>query len=198
MSSIGEDATGALWVGLGCDWTGGGYTNCKGLWRQNGSGWKKFTSRDGLGFDLVTTMSCDKSGAMWFACSPGAGAGVNSVSCFDGARWETFTKKDGLSDPRVSSIYNAKNGDIWFATYNGITRLKLSELGVNSTKISKPGRLDRYFISKVLVAPGYRAGKSNSAVFYDIRGRRVGLRQNIQNHSKKTAAYGIYIAREYP
>jgi streptogramin lyase len=195
VSSIGEDTTGALWVGLGCDWTGGGYTNCKGLWRQNGSGWKKFTSMDGLGFDLVTTMSCDKSGAMWFACSPGVGAGVNSVSRFDGARWETYTMKDGLSDPRVRFIYNAKNGDIWFATYNGITRLKSSELGVNFAKISKPARLDRYFISKVLVAPGYRSGKSNSAVYYDIRGRRVGLRQNMQNRSKKPVAYGIYIER---
>lgn len=194
VNSIGEDTTGALWVGLGCDWTGGGYTNCRGLWRQNGSGWKKFTSMDGLGFDLVTTMSCDKSGAMWFACSPGVGAGINSVSRFNGTHWETFTMKDGFSDPRVSSIYNAKNGDIWFATYNGVTRLKSSELGVRSAKISKTMRLDRNFISKVFVAPGYRAGRTNSAVFYDIRGRRVGLRQNIQNHSKKPVASGIYIA----
>lgn len=194
VNSIGEDLTDALWVGLGCDWTGGGYADCKGLWRQNGPGWKKFSSIDGLGSDLVTTMSCDKSGAMWFACSPGVQIGETSVSRFDGAQWKTFTMKDGFSDTRVSSIFTAKNGDIWFATYTGITRLKSGGLAAHFIPLSKMTHSDRALISKILVTSALRHGKMAFATLYDIQGRRVSLCPLGQDQSRIPIVNGVYIA----
>jgi ligand-binding sensor domain-containing protein len=190
VTSIGEDATGALWVGLGCDWTGSTYVNCKGLWQQDGTGWKKFSTENGLGFDLVTTMLCDTSGAMWFACYPGVGQGVTSVSRFDGTNWKTFTMKDGLSDPRVRSMLAAANGDIWFTTYTGITRLKSD---VNATRFTQPSKSvfsARVSISKIVVMPARHAGKIGSAELYDILGRRV----NQGPSDRKPLVKGVYIA----
>jgi ligand-binding sensor domain-containing protein len=195
VTSVGEDLNGTLWVGLGCDWTGSGYTDCKGLWRQNGAGWKKFSTLDGLGFDLVTNMSCDKSGAMWFVCSPGVAVGETSVSRFDGAQWKTFTLKDGFSDTRVNSILNAKNGDIWFATYTGITRLRSSGLAVNYTPLSPTKRSGRASISKILMMSAQRTGTMASAAFYDIMGRRVSTHN--QNRSKMPIVNGVYIAVDH-
>jgi ligand-binding sensor domain-containing protein len=194
ITSIGEDLTGAVWVGLGCDWTGSGYVDCAGLWRQNGTGWKKYSTTDGLGGDLVTIMSCDKTGAMWFGCGPGVAISGPSVSRFAGTQWKTFTTKDGFSDTRVNSILNAKNGDIWFATYTGITRLKSSSLAARFTPLSNMTRSDRVSISKILVMPGQRAVKTASATLYDIRGRRVSLRPHDQNQSRMPIVNGVYFA----
>jgi ligand-binding sensor domain-containing protein len=193
VTSIGEDATGALWVGLGCNWTGSNYTDCKGLWHDNGSDWKRFSTIDGLGDDLVTTISCDKSGVMWFACSPGVIENTTSVSCFDGTHWKTFTQKDGFSDTHVNSILNAKNGDIWFATYTGVTRLNSSNLAAHFSSLSTTQRSNRTLLSKILVTSSQHTGEIPPATLYDIRGRRVDPR----NQSKTPVANGVYIGA-YP
>jgi ligand-binding sensor domain-containing protein len=193
IASIGEDITSAIWAGLGCDWTGSGYVNCAGLWRQNGTGWKQYSTADGLGGDLVTIMSCDKTGAMWFGCGPGVAVSWPGVSRFDGTQWKTFTVKDGFSDARVNSILNAKNGDIWFGTYNGITRLRANSLAARFAPLSNKTRSDRPSVSKMLVMPGWRAGKMAPAALYDIRGRRVSLRPHSQNQSRMPVVNGVYI-----
>ena len=194
VCSIGEDSAGAVWAGLGCGWTGSGYVDCAGLWRQNGTGWKQYSTADGLGGDLVTIMSCEKSGAMWFGCSPGPGISWPGVSRFDGTQWKTFTTKDGFSDTRVNSILNAKNGDIWFSTYTGITRLRSGGLAARFAPLSNTPRLNHPSISKMLVMPSQRAGKMASAMFYDLRGRRVNLRPNSHNQSGMPVVNGVYIA----
>ena len=192
ITSIGQDLAGTIWVGLGCDWTGSGYVDCAGLWRQSGTGWKNISTADGLGGDLVTIMSCDKTGAMWFGCSPGVAVSGPSVSRFDGTQWKTFTQKDGFSDTRINSILNAKNGDIWFATYTGITRLMASDLAARFARPSNMTRLDHAVLSKVLVITGQRAGKMASATFYDLMGRRVYLRPD--SRSNMPDVNGVYIA----
>jgi ligand-binding sensor domain-containing protein len=196
VTALGEDSSGALWAGFGCDWTGGGYTNCQGLWRHDETGWKIWATAN-AGFDLVTTMLCDRTGAMWFGCAPGVAGGVSGVSRFDGTHWQKFSIKDGLSDPRVSSMYTAKNGDIWFLSYNGVSRLKSSELSVGVLATGQPGQRSRTLNSKVFVTSGFRPEMKGPAVYYDIRGRRVNLYQDFHCGLKVPAASGIYIVK-YP
>jgi ligand-binding sensor domain-containing protein len=192
---IGEDSVGALWVGFGGSWTGSGFTDREGLWKYDETGWKEFSTL-GLGVELVNTMICDKTGAMWFCYSPGLAGGASAISRFDGKRMQTFTVKDGLADPRVSEIYTAKNGDLWFLTYNGVSRLKSSELGIQVSKSGQPHHMHRIINTKVLFTSGFRSKIINSAVYYDIQGRRVNLYHGVNPGYSASAAAGIYIKTE--
>ncbi|MBN1757768.1 MAG: hypothetical protein JW863_05595 [Chitinispirillaceae bacterium] len=192
VTGIGEDSSGALWVGYGGDWTGGSYVNCKGLWRRNRDDWELINSTDGY---YISSMACDRTGAMWFGCDPGVGKGVPGVSRYDGTHWQTFSVKDGFSDPRVRSIHITRNGDLWFLTHNGISYLRSEELGAGRPIARKPVRRKHVNPARVLVTPGFRSKTIGSAVYYDIRGRRVNLHRHLRNRTGACAASGIYIIK---
>lgn len=86
-----------------------------GLSRFDGSTWKTYTKKDGLGGNFIHAVEVDPEGRVW--------AGTNGgVSWFDGTRWRNFSKNDGLVDDNVFSIVFAPNGDRWFGTWQGISR----------------------------------------------------------------------------
>ncbi len=192
---IQEDFSGALWVGFGTDWNGSGSTDREGLWKYDETGWKEFSTL-GLGVELVNTMICDKTGAMWFCHSPELAGDASAISRFDGKRMQTFTVKDGLADTRVSEIYTAKNEDLWFLTYNGVSRLKSSELGIQVSKTGKPHHMRRIINTKVFFTSVFRSEINNSAVYYDLQGRRVNLYHGVNPGYSASAAAGIYIKTE--
>ncbi len=96
-----------LWAGT---WGGG-------VARFDGNTWTNFTTKDGLGGDIVYSVAREpSSGVMWFGTSGG-------LSRYDGKSWTTLHKQDGLLDDNVYSIAAMANGDVWAGTRGGVSLL---------------------------------------------------------------------------
>ena len=95
-----------LWAGT---WGGG-------VARFDGTTWTNFTTKDGLGGDIVYSVAREPNGVMWFGTSGG-------LSRYDGKTWTTLHKQDGLLDDNVYAITAMANGDVWAGTRGGVSLL---------------------------------------------------------------------------
>lgn len=95
-----EDREGNLWFG----------TDGEGAHRWDGESFTSFTTKDGLGGNMVRSIASDRHGGIWIG-SDGGG-----VSRYDGAAFRTFTMEDGLSGDRVWEILEDSAGNMWFST----------------------------------------------------------------------------------
>lgn len=93
-----------LWAGT---WGGG-------VARFDGTTWANFTTKDGLGGDIVYSLAREPNGVMWFGTSGG-------LSRFDGKNWTTLRKQDGLLDDNVYSVVVTAHGEVWVGTRSGVT-----------------------------------------------------------------------------
>jgi sugar lactone lactonase YvrE len=66
---------GSVWVGYGI--------NSRGVSRYDGSKWKRYTTEDGLGGNIVHGISETREGVLWFGTDGG-------LTRFDGENWTTF------------------------------------------------------------------------------------------------------------
>ena len=84
---------------------------------------KNFTSKDGLGSNVVLSSFQDKNGDLWF------GTAFGGVSKFDKAKnkFITFNKSDGLAGDLVFAISDDNKGNIWFGTKEGASKFDLVE-----------------------------------------------------------------------
>ena len=84
---------------------------------------KNYTTKDGLGSNVVMSSFEDKVGNIWF------GTGFGGVSKFNKSTntFETFSKKNGLVGDVVFAISDDNAGNIWFGTKEGISRLNVKE-----------------------------------------------------------------------
>lgn len=101
-----EDRRGNLWIA----------TTDSGVYYYNGkslptgqTGFRHFTTRQGLASNQVLDIYEDKVGTIWF----GTGGGV---SRYDGKSFRNFTTKDGLSNNGIHTILEDKTGKLWFGT----------------------------------------------------------------------------------
>lgn len=99
-----EDPAGDLWFG----------TDGEGAHRYDGESFTSYTTKEGLGGNMVRSIAGDRRGRVWIG-SDGGG-----VSCYDGtgfgAGFRTFTAKDGLCNDRVYEILEDRAGNMWFST----------------------------------------------------------------------------------
>ncbi len=95
-----------LWAGT---WGGG-------VARFDGNTWTNFTTKDGLGGDIVYSVAREPNGVMWFGTSGG-------LTRYDGKTWTTLHKQDGLLDDNVYCIAAMANGDVWAGTRGGVSLL---------------------------------------------------------------------------
>ena len=93
-----------LWAGT---WGGG-------VARFDGTTWTNFTTKDGLGGDIVYSVAREPSGVMWFGTNGG-------LTRYDGKTWATLRKQDGLLDDHVYCITAMANGDVWAGTRGGVS-----------------------------------------------------------------------------
>jgi ligand-binding sensor domain-containing protein len=100
VSAMFEDRNGDLWFG----------TDGEGAHKWDGESFTSFTTKDGLGGNMVRSIRGDRDGRIWIG-SDGGG-----VSRLDGDEWRTFTTKDGLSGDRVWEILEDSAGNMWFST----------------------------------------------------------------------------------
>ena len=78
--------------------------------------WRNYDTLDGLGSSVVSGISRDPDGVMWFATDGGG------VSRYDGKTLVNLTTKDGLVNNVVRAIYCDPDGVMWFGTFGGVSR----------------------------------------------------------------------------
>lgn len=91
----------------GCIWFG---TDGEGVHRYDGRAFTSFTTKEGLGGNMVRCIGGDRLGRVWIG-SDGGG-----VTCFDGSAFRTLTTRDGLSNNRVFEILEDRTETLWFST----------------------------------------------------------------------------------
>jgi len=87
-----------------------------GVAHYDGQQWHNFTTRDGLGGNIVYSIAQDEDGAFWFGTSGG-------LTRYDGKTWDVFTRTDGLLDNNVYAIVPTGGGKVWVGTRSGVTLL---------------------------------------------------------------------------
>ena len=93
-----------------------------GAFRRDTSGNQmSLTTKDGLVYDQIESMTEDNNGVMWFGTQFG-------VSRYDGSSLKTYTTANGLAANWTTAILKADNGDIWFSSVNkGLSVLHISQ-----------------------------------------------------------------------
>ena len=96
----------SVWAGT---WGGG-------VAHYDGKKWENFTTRDGLGGNIVYSIARGDDGTLWFGTSGG-------LTSYDGQDWRVFTREDGLLDNHVYAIVPVGDGQVWVGTRSGVTLL---------------------------------------------------------------------------
>jgi ligand-binding sensor domain-containing protein len=87
-----------------------------GVSHFDGKTWHNFTSKDGLGGNIVYSLARDDNGVLWFGTDGG-------LTRYDGKHWQTFTKKDGLLDDSIYAIVTTADNNVWVGSRSGVTVL---------------------------------------------------------------------------
>jgi ligand-binding sensor domain-containing protein/serine phosphatase RsbU (regulator of sigma subunit) len=101
-----EDRTGGLWIGTAA-----------GLTRYANGTFTAYTTREGLAYDVVTTLYEAADGSLYVGTR---GGGVSKR--VNGA-FTTYRAADGLGGDVVWAIDQAPDGAMWFGTDGGLSRL---------------------------------------------------------------------------
>ncbi|MFH1320360.1 MAG: two-component regulator propeller domain-containing protein [Bacteroidota bacterium] len=100
--SVAEDRSGNLWFA----------TRGSGLFRYDGSDFKKYTINDGLNDNLVYSILIDNKGTMWF----GTAKGVSKMENGEISEFGEITKIN------IWTIFQDKENNYWFATEKGASK----------------------------------------------------------------------------
>ena len=106
-----RDAAGQIWVGA----FGGGLQRL--LSDESGIRFEPLGTREGLRSDVISSMTDDQHGRLWFATEVG-------LSCYNqqDGRIRNFDRYDGLPDVQMeeTSAMCARDGNLWIGTRQGI------------------------------------------------------------------------------
>jgi hypothetical protein len=86
---------------------------CHTVWETK-TGWKVYTTVDGLVNNRVQAITEDDNGLIWFGTADG-------ISSFDGNTWKSYAAAEGLSDTFINDIDIDKDGNVWVATNGGMS-----------------------------------------------------------------------------
>lgn len=104
-----------------------------GVIRYDATGWRTFTTADGLASNDVSTLAMAPDGTLWVAFVDGR-LGFNH---FDGTRWRSLTETS-LPDDQVSAVLTTPSGEVWVATPSGLVRMQGSHLQTYTTSDGLP------------------------------------------------------------
>lgn len=125
ISAIAEDTEGNLWLG----------TNGNGVFQmKKNKTFTRFSTRDGLADNLVTSITRDSSGNLWCSTFDGVsvirfGGGVSPAPVI-----ESFNSRNGLSGKVANNVYEDKGHNIWIAADKGITVLREGKIAAKDIK----------------------------------------------------------------
>lgn len=109
ITCIADDAAGNLWLG----------TNGNGVFtfQPKSKTSVQWTTREGLADNLVTSITRDSRGNLWFCTFDG-------VTCYANGVMTSLNSRGGLSGKMVHNVYEDNKKNIWIAGDKGITFLK--------------------------------------------------------------------------
>jgi hypothetical protein len=109
------DTNGGIWVG----------TEGNGVWRYQTQlqKWTQWTSKNGLGDDIVLSLACDNQGRIWAGHSHHGVSVWNGAGAHEAGGWKNYDVFNGPLGERVFDIaVNPQDGDVWMATNAGLAR----------------------------------------------------------------------------
>ncbi|MEN8123139.1 MAG: two-component regulator propeller domain-containing protein, partial [Bacteroidota bacterium] len=101
-----EDSKGNIW-----------FATFEGVICYDGYSFTRYTKKEGLFNNWVSSIFEDKSGNLWFLYP----RVVGGVSCYDGNSFTHYKTDQGLCSNIVNSMLQDKNGLLWFATSAGLS-----------------------------------------------------------------------------
>ena len=84
-----------------------------GASKYDGKSFTNYTTAQGLAANVVSSITEDKSGNLWFGTLGGGS------SKYDGKSFTNFTTAQGLASNTILSITEDKSGNLWFGTLGG-------------------------------------------------------------------------------
>ncbi|MCP5052082.1 MAG: helix-turn-helix domain-containing protein [bacterium] len=170
ISAIADDAEGNLWLG----------TMGKGVFAQTrtanetgetGETFKRFTTREGLADDVVTSITRDSRGNLWFSTSDGV-----SVIRAGSGEIQSLDSSGGLPGKAVNDVYEDSFHNIRISTNNGVTLLENVDLTASATLT---GAGMKHYLKDILVTCVYQEpgnGETTDPVFW-ISTQGAGLKR---------------------
>jgi signal transduction histidine kinase len=92
-----------------------------GLWRVTSTGYRLYTTADGLGSNSIRSLYADKDGTLWIGTF---GGGLNA---FSQGHFRGFCERDGLLSDNISHILDDGEA-LWLNTTRGICRISKMQL----------------------------------------------------------------------
>jgi ligand-binding sensor domain-containing protein len=125
-NGIAADSQGNVWFGTSNS------SNGTGVSKFDGTNWTTYTSKDGLAYNLVSSIAIDAQGNKWFVTGKG-------ISKFDGITWTSYTSANTNNElvDRAYSVVADALGNKWFGTGSGV--LKFDGTNWTSYTISNSG-----------------------------------------------------------
>jgi ligand-binding sensor domain-containing protein/signal transduction histidine kinase len=122
VSALSTASDGTLWIG-----TQGG-----GLTKYRDGKFVTYTTREGLGNDVVLSLYEDTKGALWVGTNGGG------LQRFKNGKFTRYTTSDGLPTEAIFSLSGGKDGSLWIGTRAGLGRFKDGRFATYSTKDGLP------------------------------------------------------------
>jgi hypothetical protein len=135
-----------------------------------------YTTRHGLGHDLVYAICEAPDGGLWVGTSGGG------VSRLEDGHFTTYRRAQGLSSDVVRALYCAEDGSVWIGTYGGgLNRLRNGTVQALTTKDGLPN--DIVFAILPARAGGLWIGTYGGGLarLQDGRLRAYGSREGLSN-----------------
>jgi ligand-binding sensor domain-containing protein/signal transduction histidine kinase len=107
ITTLVQQGDGTLWIGSLGD----------GLLQLKDGKITSFTTKDGLGSDLIRTLSLDADGTLWIGMDGGG------LTRYANGKFDTFTTKQGLVSDTVLQILSDDDGSLWLGCNQGICRV---------------------------------------------------------------------------
>jgi ligand-binding sensor domain-containing protein/signal transduction histidine kinase len=102
-----------------------------GLYRIADGKLRRFSKRDGLADDAISSLAQDPNGNLWAGTQYG-------VSRYRNGEFTTFRTKDGLSHSTVWSLFVDREGSLWVGTKNGLDQFTDSRVTPYTTSEGMP------------------------------------------------------------
>jgi ligand-binding sensor domain-containing protein/signal transduction histidine kinase len=103
----------------------------EGIVRINGSNIRRYTARDGLPDDSISTVIEGPDGSVWVGTQTG-------IARFSNNEWSAYRTRDGLSHTGVLSMLLDREGSLWVGTKNGLDQFTDSKVTPYTTSEGMP------------------------------------------------------------
>jgi len=113
-----------------------------GVIRYDGKFLTHYTSKHGLGNNMIRSIAEDKFGNIWFGT---AGHGLSCFNSSKGGIFKTFKVEHGLANNYIHRITTDSQGNLWIATNKGVSLLGVAELKMIYDSLSVSTGSDKKF-----------------------------------------------------